>query len=1012
MTRKFLTDQEINLNENDFLKTKVYADNLTKIIRNTEPDKVFTIGLYGSWGSGKSSIIETAKNDFDQSKDKFITYDAWQYSNDSFRRMFLQCISEELKYSELNLRRLFYENETSDIKIKNKLSPLKITLFFISSILIYFFIISFFFEFKFKNNFEIITTLSLLSTISVLLLGFFNQFKTSVAKPYFFAPEQFEEQFIKVIKNSFEVKKSFKSHLKFWKKKQKSEIENESKSKLEKIIIIIDNIDRCSSEIAYQLLTDIKTFLGKQKLNIVFIIPVDDKALLKHLFVKTNNSKYNDKEEFLRKIFNVTLRIKPYNSIDMFAFTKSICAINSYDFKNETINIIGKEYSSNPRRVIQLINNLIVELNNYDTIFAQENETIISCILIIREEYPLYYEKIYKNASLLKSKTIDNLDEKEKEEVYRFLRIAEAEFADTENNILNKILKNSNNRFSGIPIEVIDMIESFDSERLIEYFKKNEIIDEEIYTYLCHKIEEAHDNELKDLSKYFQLAGMINAESTIPKQYLLIIFEKFKSKLASIFHNAINIETLLHLVEFEKNHFNKYNLKQWLLDEVEVATNSTEIYRKERWFEIYNSLIRILTDEETSNRIKDDYEKKYADLISVDELTDDQFKILVTKKFIAVRIYELDTYDITDKKYILIKNIISRFEDKLFVLNTIFSKFISPDISKNYGNIRFEFIIMFNDLIQFSNEVNIVYEGKYLEQNLVELFSEIEVTDKGTSVSNIDFFTFFEKESEKFVLVLELLVNYYFLTGKLEIVKQYISRINKYIPELVREKIVMFITKGENINFYLNEIENTDNHNDENLIKIKKYFLNNLNPESNESYKKSLINIIEGLIIDIEDDEYRDVITKFLIEVVDKEIGFSLIANAINKSFFYTKSYQHLRLFPENLKEKISNQIELISIENYLDEEFLKFAFEQDNENLNNKLIENFTVNTKSLKDFDNLLTKSMNLILSKKESNLSKKLIMEISILRKTIKYNKNSTTPLINRIKENLAILDTVVL
>lgn len=64
MKRQFILDKEISLsNENDYLKTGIYAENLTKIIRNTPPNEVFTVGLFGNWGTGKSSIIETSKRE-------------------------------------------------------------------------------------------------------------------------------------------------------------------------------------------------------------------------------------------------------------------------------------------------------------------------------------------------------------------------------------------------------------------------------------------------------------------------------------------------------------------------------------------------------------------------------------------------------------------------------------------------------------------------------------------------------------------------------------------------------------------------------------------------------------------------------------------------------------------------------------------------------------------------------------------------------------------------------------
>ncbi|MGA9111032.1 MAG: P-loop NTPase fold protein, partial [Smithella sp.] len=88
---------------------------MSKIIKNSEPNKVFTIGLFGNWGAGKSSIIKTSQHEIEDQKLKFITYDAWQYINDSFRRMFLRKLREELKYEETDLMKKFYENESTDI---------------------------------------------------------------------------------------------------------------------------------------------------------------------------------------------------------------------------------------------------------------------------------------------------------------------------------------------------------------------------------------------------------------------------------------------------------------------------------------------------------------------------------------------------------------------------------------------------------------------------------------------------------------------------------------------------------------------------------------------------------------------------------------------------------------------------------------------------------------------------------------------------------------------------------
>jgi len=64
----FIEDKELNLKEegNDLLNGKSYSDTLKQIIKNAPSKGTFCVGLFGEWGSGKSSIIKTVKDDFEK----------------------------------------------------------------------------------------------------------------------------------------------------------------------------------------------------------------------------------------------------------------------------------------------------------------------------------------------------------------------------------------------------------------------------------------------------------------------------------------------------------------------------------------------------------------------------------------------------------------------------------------------------------------------------------------------------------------------------------------------------------------------------------------------------------------------------------------------------------------------------------------------------------------------------------------------------------------------------------
>ena len=68
MKPNFVKDQEIDLFEEDLLDTKPYVEALISIIDGAEPP--FTIGLFGSWGVGKSSIVNSIKSHYDSNKKK------------------------------------------------------------------------------------------------------------------------------------------------------------------------------------------------------------------------------------------------------------------------------------------------------------------------------------------------------------------------------------------------------------------------------------------------------------------------------------------------------------------------------------------------------------------------------------------------------------------------------------------------------------------------------------------------------------------------------------------------------------------------------------------------------------------------------------------------------------------------------------------------------------------------------------------------------------------------------
>lgn len=536
MKRQFIPDREIVLSKDtDLLNTSIYANNLVDLIESAPQGQVFNIGLFGSWGSGKSSIIATAKKQLISSKDlkvKFITYDAWKYANDSFRRMFLFEVQKELGFKRTPLMEKFYQNSNQDVDVKNQISPLKVFLS-VAAIVIGVIVVGLS-DFEIETKISIYSLFALFSVLLGILTGCFNQLKVAISKPFMFAPEQFEQCFQEMMEEALKpniIQRAFQFITR-----------NPDCISHKKIVIVIDNIDRCNSEQSYNLLTDIKTFLCDERFNIVFVIPVDDEALRKHILNKSHNNNTDecarDKEEFLRKFFNVTLRIKPHQPTEMYEFAQKLNTKYALDFNSATINIASKEYAKNPRRVIQLFNNLSAELANYDDEFASKYETLICKILIIREEYNDFYQELLKDYTLL-SKT-DFSDKKLNPELIRLLSDTRSYTSNYDGHVLSRILTNSDVQFADIPANIKHFIDAHNAvditEELSEWLKTDVSNAEQFVGYCLYNIEKAIKRQLWDseFKAYCEFIAEVNSTIKFTKEQNIRFAEKFKPYLEEL----------------------------------------------------------------------------------------------------------------------------------------------------------------------------------------------------------------------------------------------------------------------------------------------------------------------------------------------------------------------------------------------------------------------------------------------------------------------------------------------
>ncbi|MBA7514200.1 hypothetical protein ES705_06225 [subsurface metagenome] len=374
---KYIPDKEINLEKNDLLGTYPYVDTIFKAVDNC--DTPFTIGLFGGWGSGKSSIMKTFQEKIEKEKTssyQILTYDAWKYSHDSFRRTFLLEMKEKLGLQPTkDLENLFYKEEWKDKTFEPKLDKYWKLKFGYFLIVIAMIAVLWVFTYDKPDLAAIISAIIIVNTV---LIFFIREaiviHRTTQIDPKLFAPEQFEQIFKAMIK----VLTHQKNNKNRWIEKKSQ------KQKTEKVIIIIDNLDRCQRETAIELMLSIKNFLEIE--GCVFILPVDDYAIKQFIesttsrkSTETDSGTVNGKE-FLRKFFNTTIRIKEFTNMELYDYASKLNENFNLKFSNSVLHLTAREFANNPRRIIQFLNNLISERMWYENAEKKREHTKRCCI--------------------------------------------------------------------------------------------------------------------------------------------------------------------------------------------------------------------------------------------------------------------------------------------------------------------------------------------------------------------------------------------------------------------------------------------------------------------------------------------------------------------------------------------------------------------------------------------------------------------------------------------------------
>jgi KAP-like P-loop domain-containing protein len=419
------------------------APALKKILK--DDSSPHTIGLFGAWGTGKSTVVEMVQNDADFDLPVFI-FDAWKYQEDTLRRTFLIKLVDFLrdhKYSiGADILTHLYGSTTDSVTSNGEPSSKDDRQWYkrllgntrrfallgtlAASIIMIVLLKTVWRHFSAAAFLD--ATLSFIASLSVLVVilkpavdeivktavrSLFSKqisqtelITKTIQQDRLNSPEQFEAKFIEIL-NCVD----------------------------KKMVIVFDNIDRVQGDVAISMLSTIKTFMysGTGK-GLVFLVPCDPTAIevqVEKYFYGTNHGQTDSfgAAEYLRKVFNLIIWIPDFINTDLDEYTKSLLKGTgeiSKQLNNEDVRlVINAAFSRNPREIIQFINNLIAMVISTQGTAVKDiingNIAYLAKVLIIRQKFPRAYESL-KETWNNPEQIINSPDENPNSEFTKFMR--------------------------------------------------------------------------------------------------------------------------------------------------------------------------------------------------------------------------------------------------------------------------------------------------------------------------------------------------------------------------------------------------------------------------------------------------------------------------------------------------------------------------------------------------------------------------------------------------------------
>lgn len=341
----------------DLLSYEPFAE-LVKNILLDETMNPLTIGLFGSWGAGKSTLLKLVdtklsdKKELENKRIATVFLNAWAFEGyDDAKSALMESLLLELQ-----------DNVSEFKNVKNKISTLirRLDFFRIG-------------KFALKYGVPAIG-----SAFTPFGLAGSAAYLTSQKDNIISDAKDIVREEVKDAQDEVEKKNDVISNIRKFKKEFGELI---IESEIDNLVVMIDDLDRCSTERIIETLEAIKLFLSVPKTT--FIIAIDDSVIkysVKKTYPKIDDDDFGIVDNYIEKIIQLPIYIPE---------------LSEQDITNYLLFLVIELYFE--ESVVKKLSNKLTKINAFFSGITLNQQTIKECIPEIKLEEKLLKGKTYQD---------------------------------------------------------------------------------------------------------------------------------------------------------------------------------------------------------------------------------------------------------------------------------------------------------------------------------------------------------------------------------------------------------------------------------------------------------------------------------------------------------------------------------------------------------------------------------------------------------------------------------------